>query len=256
MARPELLGIGALSVGAALGFIMGGPGGLVLAALCLIVGLVLLVSADARGTKAVGVQATRPAHQKTQVLLLVKDVHARPQRAGKFQEIQDPNQADLEFELFLHCWLVNETDLPLLRIVEGPQLTLTKPSAPPVIAERIHGDLENWRLGKLNREPDLWDAFVLRAAQEDVSELNTDDPLECGVAREGWLHFRVRNLTPAEFRAASMEISVKDSLSNNHVCTAAGHRHLPGRMWPFRPKAERTIEDAYPASEASIPPGS
>src|SRR6266576_1997446 len=126
MSKPERLGPVVLTVGGALGLVLGsGPMGLVFAAVCLVVGLVLVVTSTARGTMAEpgDAQTPHPAHKKAQVLVLVKDVHARPQRGGGYREIRDPNETDLEFEVFIHCWLLNETDLPL-QIVEELQLTL------------------------------------------------------------------------------------------------------------------------------------
>ena len=202
-----------------------------------------------------GPQATRPAHQKTQVLFLLKEIHARPHRAGKFHEIRDENEAGLEFELFLFCWLVSETELPL-RIVDGPHLTLRRPAAPFVNAERIVGDMGNWRLGKLNQELDSSDLLVIRAAQESISELNTVEPLEGGLPRKGWLHFRVCNMTPAQFKASTLELSISDSLSNLHLSTTSGPRYLPGRMWPFTPSAKPASPDTYSGSGPSLATGS
>jgi hypothetical protein len=195
---------------------------------CLIIGLLLVVASTARG-----IGQTETAHaapQETRILVLLKDIHARPQRGGKFQEISDPNQTDLEFEIFVNCWLLNETDLPL-RISEGPQLTLRTSNGSATVGERVGADLENWRLGNL--VTDQWDTDIVRAAQERISELDTTELLECGVPREGWLHFRVRNVSPSEFRTTVVELSVKDSLSCTHVGIANCPRHLPGRIWPF-----------------------
>jgi hypothetical protein len=233
VSKPERLGLSILTVGGALGLVVGGgPAGLALAAVCLVAGFVLFVASKARGTgpRPTAAQKPQPAHQKAQVLFLVKEVHARPQRGGKFQEIRDSNEPDWEFEVFLHCWLLNETDLTL-QIVEGPQLTLRTSDGSTRLGERIGADLEHWRLGKLVK--DEWDPEIVRAVQAPVSELNTADPLACGVPREGWLHFRIRNLSPSEFKTGEMELSIKDSLSCTHVGAVSGPRHLPGRIWPF-----------------------
>jgi len=229
MSKPARVGLGVLTAGGALSFIVGGgPAGLVFAAMCLIIGLVFLVASKAQGTGPKGkLQADR---QETRILVLLKDIHARPQRGGKFQEISDPNQRDLEFEVFVNCWLLNETDLPL-KIAEPPQLTLKAPDGSTRVGERISADLESWRLGNL--VADQWDTELVRTVQESILELNTSEPLVCGVPREGWLHFRVRNVTPSEFRTGVMELSVKDSHSCVHVGIASGPRHLPGRVWPF-----------------------
>jgi len=253
MLKPKLIGIVVLAVGAALGFVAGGMGGLLFASCCLIVGLVLLVSSQAKGTLRDGKNAARSLGEKARILFLVKEVHARAQRGGKFQEILDPNQTGLELELFLHCWLVNESELAV-EIVEGPELKIAASNSHGVPIERIRGDLGSWRLGRLNKEANSWDVVVIRAAQETVTELNTREPLECGVPREGWVHFRVRDLTPAEFRSAAMELTVRDALSNAHSGTANCPRHLPGRMWPFV-EGSRSVGPGYPEGEAAVPPG-
>jgi hypothetical protein len=230
MSKPARVGLGVLTAGGALGFVVGGPAGLALAAVCLIIGVVLVVASTAQGTGPVHSDTPQAVRQETRILVLLKDIHARPQRCGKFQEISEPNQRDLEFEVFVNCWLLNETDLPL-KIAEAPQLTLKAPDGSTKVGERISADLENWRLGNL--VADQWDAEIVRTVQESILELNTSEPLECGVPREGWLHFRVRNVTPSEFRTGVMELSVKDSHSCVHVGIANGPRHLPGRVWPF-----------------------
>jgi hypothetical protein len=228
MSKSASVGLGVLTAGGALSFMVGGgPAGLVLASVCLIIGLVILVASKAQGTGPSG--TPHSALQETRILVLLKDIHARPQRGGKFQEISNPNQPDLEFEVFIKCWLLSETDVPL-EISEGPQLTLKTSDGSTRVGERISADLEKWRLGNL--VTDQWDTDTVRAAQERMSELNITEPLESGVPREGWLHFRVRNASPSEFRTGVMELSVKDSFSCTHVGVASGPRHLPGRIWP------------------------
>lgn len=235
MSKTKRLGLIVLTVGGVLGLVVGGgPAGLVVAAVCLVVGLVLLVASQARGTDTTPSTAPRlgSARKKTQVLVLVKEIHARPQRNGKLQEIRDPNELGLELEVFVNCWLVNETDLPL-QIVEGPQLTLRASDGSSRLGERISSDLENWRLGKLVK--DEWDPDIVRAVQEPILELSTTAPLECGLPRQGWLHFRLRNLSPSGFKTGAVELSIKDSFSCTHVGVASGPRHLPGKIWPFAP---------------------
>jgi len=110
MSKPELTGLVILGCGAFFGFVWGGAFGLALAAVSLVVGLVLFVALRASGTETRSTPAKGVSQPRTQILVLVKEVHARPQRAGKFQEIREPHQTDLQFEIFAHCWLVNDTD--------------------------------------------------------------------------------------------------------------------------------------------------
>jgi hypothetical protein len=246
MKKRFLVGLAVLAIGAGIGFIIGGAAGLALAATCLVLGLVFLMESEARRTSSVGAQATRPAHQKTKVLFLVKEMHARPQLAGKFRELHGEDETQFEFEIFLYCWLVNETELPL-RIVDGPHLTLRRPAAPIVNADRIAGDLDRWRLGKLSQELDATDLVVLHAAQENIAEFDTNADLECGVPRKGWLHFRA-TMTPSELRESSLELSISDSLSNIHVSSTSGPRHLPGRIWPYVPSAVPVVTETQPGA--------
>jgi hypothetical protein len=163
---------------------------------------------------------------------LLKEVHARPHRAGKFQEITGPHQTGLEFEIFVHCWLVNDTDERMG--ITTTRLTLTKPGGTSVPLERVYGDLGNWKLGRLRDELDSWGVRYLQAAQEEMSELRWEDPLEGGSSREGWLHVRVDGLTPAEMQNARLELEVLDSHMASHVGQVLGPHQIPGRIWPFR----------------------
>jgi hypothetical protein len=248
MRKHYAVGLAVLAVGAGIGLFIGGALGLAIAAICLVLGLLFLMESQARRTRSVSAQATRPAHQKTEVVFLIKEIHVRPQIGGKFREVVDQDEIRFDFEVFLLCWVVNETELPL-RIVEGPELTLRRPAAPFVKAERVTGEMDHWRLGKLNQELDSSDLRVLRAAQEAISEFDTEGTLECGVPRKGWLHFRVR-MTASEFKDSTLELSLTDSLSNFHVSTMSGPRYMPGRMWPFVPARVPSLPktDTYPGT--------
>jgi hypothetical protein len=215
------------------GLITGGPPGLIFAAVCLVVGLVLLVAHEAMGTKQKRSEpkAVTTVATKAPVLVQVKEVHARPQRDGKFQDVSDPNQTGLQFEVFANCWLVGEASLPV-RIAEL-QLALRKADGSTVGMERVSGDLQDWRLGRLREDLDSEGLRYLQAAQEEMSELDLTESLLGGVARAGWLHCRLQNITPAEFKAASVELTVKDSLGHVHLGVARGPHHMPGRVWPF-----------------------
>jgi len=228
MSKLQLVGIGILACGAITGFATGGPFGLVCASICLIVGLVMVVASEARGIRLERGDSSS-ARLKARLMVAIKDVHARPHQGGKFRAIQDPDQADLELEVFLKCWLVNETDVPLK--IESLRFEMKAPDGSSRVAEQITSDFHNWQLGALEEERKDWD-MRLRVAMEGVTELDTASPLECGLAREGWLHFRFRNVTPAQFRSEPMQISVTDSVSHVHVGTASDVRHLPGRIWP------------------------
>jgi hypothetical protein len=232
MSKPEWFGLALLGCGALFGFLLGGAFGVAFACVCLVVGLVLLVASEALGTKRKKGDPKTSSEFPTHLLVLLKEVHARPHRAGKFQEITGPNQTDLEFEIFVHCWLVNDTDERMG--IATTRLTLTKPGGKPVLLERVFGDLENWKLGRLHDELDSWGVRYLQAAQESMSELRWEDPLEGGSSREGWLHLRIEGLTPAEMQNARLELEVLDSHMASHVGEVLGPHQIPGRVWPFR----------------------
>jgi len=232
MSKPEWFGLALLGCGAVLGFLLGGAFGVVFACVCLVVGLVLFVASEALGTKRKAADPEAPSQANTHLLVLLKEVHARPHRDGKFQEITGPHQTGLEFEIFVHCWLVNDTDDRLG--ITTIRLTLTKPGGTPLILERVCGDLSSWKLGRLRDELDSWGVRYLQAAQEEMSELRWEDPLEGGSSRQGWLHVRVDGLTPAEMRNARLELEVVDLHMARHVGQVLGPHQIPGRIWPFR----------------------
>ena len=232
MKNPEWLGLGVLACGAAFGFALGGALGLAIACGCLVVGLVLFVASEALGTKRKPADPKTATPSQTHILVLLKEVHIRPQRAGKFQEISDPDQPGMQFEIFAHCWLVNSTDERLG--IAGMRLSLTKPGGAPVPSERIGGDLDNWRLGRLRDELDTFGVRYLQAAQEPMSELSSEEPLEGGSTRQGWVHLRVEGLTPAEMKNARLELELIDSHLGCHLGEVKGPHPIPGRVWPFR----------------------
>src|SRR4029077_8447326 len=97
----------------------------------------------------------------------------------------------------------------------------------------------NWRLGRLRDELDSWGVRYLQAAQEPMSEVDSLAALQGGVAREGWLHYHVQNVTPAEIRNGSFELSVQDPRGRTHRGSAKGPHQVPGRVCPFHSGAAR-----------------
>jgi hypothetical protein len=235
MSKPEWCGLAVLLCGAVVGFLLGGTFGLALAGVCLVVGFVLLVASEALGTRPKPTDAKASSQSVTHLLVMMKEVHARTQRAGKFQEITGPDQSGLDFEIFVHCWLVNDTDGRLG--IAATRLTLTKPGGTPVQLARIAGDLQHWKLGRLRDELDSWGERYLQAAQELMSELHIEEPLEGGASRAGWMHLRAEGLTPAQMQNARLELEVIDSQLASHFGQVNGPHLIPGRVWPFRGEA-------------------
>jgi hypothetical protein len=106
---------------------------------------------------------------------------------------------------------------------------------------RISGDLENWRLGRLRNEVDTYGVRYLLAAQEAMSELSTEEPLEAGSTRQGWVHLRAEGLTPAEMKNARLELEVIDSHMDSHIAEVRGPHPIPGKVWPFRAEPLKSI---------------
>jgi hypothetical protein len=229
MSNSKLAGFLVLGSGAVLGIFLGGQTGLGLVTVTLVLGFGLWFAPEARGISGPS------AAPKPRILVLLKHVHLRPQKNGKFHGIEEQHDSGLDFEVFLNCWLLNESDLPA-PITEGVQLTLKSPDGSLKPAERIRGDLDNWRLGSLVR--DEWDTDVVHPHQEEMPELSIEKPLDCGVPREGWLHFRFANVSASELRKGELRLSLKDVFSNIHEGVATGSvRHLPGRVWPYAGKS-------------------
>jgi hypothetical protein len=228
--------------------------GLAFASVFLIMGLVLIVAAEARGLvwKPAGPKANSTDGMQAPVLVLVKgDVHVYPQRDGKFQEIHDPNQTGLEFELFIYAWLVHGAELSVG--IDDLYLILIEADGSRKIAERVAGDLKNWHLREVERaseEESDWSAGTIRRAPLGLAELDTAAPLEGGAPREGWLHFRVRNASPSELKTGSLELSVWDTFSHVHTGVASRVRRLPGNVWPIPASGP-----SEPDSKKDEPPG-
>lgn len=220
-----------LGVGAAFAYFHDDTAGVAFASVCLTLGLVLIVASEARGLISTPGGAKRNRKQAP-ILVLIKEVHAHPQRDGEFQEIRDPNQSDLELEVFIYCWLLLAAELSTR--IGDIRLTLREAGGYARAGERV-SDLENWHR-KVERtsdeESDLSDGKI-RTLPVSLAELDTAQPLECGMPREGWLHFRIRNATPSEFKTGTLELSVSDSLSHTHSAVASRARHLPGKIWPI-----------------------
>jgi hypothetical protein len=120
MSKTRRLGLGILAVGAGLGFVAGGAPGLAFAAVCLVVGFVMFVVSEARGTtQKDAAQKSERVRETARVLVLLKEVHARPQRNGKFQEIGNTDESGLEFEVFLNCSAPNRLFVATERIVKS-----------------------------------------------------------------------------------------------------------------------------------------
>jgi len=253
-----------LGLGAVFGYLIGDWWGLAFASVCLIVGLMLVVASEARGLapKRADTKANSADRTRARVLVQVGEPHAVPYRDGIFQETDDLNRTDLELNVFINCWLLNETNLSVR--IDDLQLTLKTADGSLRIAERVAGDLKNWGLIKVEKvegpnvyevesasqwELDLANEKV-RRTRAGIVELDTSSPLECGVPREGWLHFRMLNTTPSEFKTRPLELSVKDSFSHTHAAVVGGVRHLPGSVWPI-PAASPSVAKGTGGSSAA-----
>ena len=228
MSKRDYLAYFIIVLGFAVGFAIGGRAGIACGVTSVLLGSALLVwvitsSAKDEGPNEVGSVEAYSAHEETKLLVMVRDAHARPLPEN-----------DSDFDVFLNVWVTSETEFDVG--IKECLLTLTATDDTPRVAERISGGLEKWRIGKEREESDMWDTYV-HTSRENVAELNTAEPLRVGIPREGWLHFRLRNLAPEEFRTRPMGLSLTDSLSHVHVAVVTCPRHLPGKVWPRRGRA-------------------
>jgi hypothetical protein len=227
MSKRDYLAYIIIGLGVGLGFIVGGRLGLAIGIVGTIAGLVFLgfvLMSTPAGPESQPVDAALAysAHQETKILLMVRDAHAR----------QVPESEADDFDVFLNVWLLSETELDLG--IKECQLKITAPGSSTMVCERISGDLEKWHLGKEKEEWDMWNTSDVHAVRESILELNTTEPLKVGVRREGWLHFRIQNISPEQFKTVGMEVLIEDSLSHKHVAAVNCPRHLPGKVWPIR----------------------
>ena len=231
MSKPDRLAYVSIALAIALGFAIGGRGGLIAGIAGALLGsglLVWLIISSAKHEEAgeaglstdYSAQGTYSAHEDTKILLLVRDAHARALPG-----------TDSDFDVFLNVWLASETEFDVA--ISEFQLTLTATDGSAKSGERISGDLEGWHIGKEREESDMWDTYV-HAARERIPELNTAEPLHVGIPREGWLHFQLRNITPEEFRTQPMGLTLVDAFSHVHLAIITCPRHLPGKVWPVR----------------------
>ena len=234
------LGVFVLSCGGAVGLVTGGTFGLVIAAACLVAGVLILATSD-RGP-------SQKPRTRGLLLVLVKELHARPMHNGKFHEISDPNET-VQFELFARCWLVSKVLSPVN--ITATQLRVTTPNSSVVEPERVPEDLQNWRLGKLTEEEDSTGIRRLKTANEEMPPIDLAHPLLTGVAREGWLHYRVQNISLSELKAASIELLVTDFTGTLHHGGISGPRVIPGRVWPFA-QPSITHEDSVPKTLTTL----
>lgn len=236
MAKPWIVGFGVIALGGLFACFHDDTKGLVVASLCLIVGLVVIVSSEAHGlvSNPRGAGAQAGGGKQAQILVLVKgDVHPYPHCDGRLQEAPHPATRDVAFEVFMQCWLVLGSELSLG--INDLQLTLQGSDGSTRTGERTVGDLNNWLLAEAEKVSETgsdWKRGTARTTPLKLSEFDTVAPLKCGEAREGWLHFHIRNTTPLELQTGSLELSIKDSSSHVHTAAPIRVQRLLGSVRP------------------------
>jgi hypothetical protein len=221
VSKHDRLAYGVMPLGVALGIVVSGRAGFICGAIGVLAGLVWIIISSAK-------RGSFDAHEKTEILVLVQEAHARALP-----------QNDSDFDVFLRVSLTNRTQFDLG--INEIQLTITASDSSshwsglcsPRLADRTSGDLDKWHLRKERAQTNTWNASG-QTQRESVPELSIAEPLKVGITRVGWLHFRLRNITPEEFKTAHMELTVGDALSHKHVAALSCPRHLPGKVWPIR----------------------
>ena len=235
MSTTEVLGLGLIGLGGVFAYFHDTFSGMLFASVCLILGLAMTVASEAQGliSKPRGAHSNSRGQKQARVVVLVKgEVHVYPQPDGRFQEIHDANQTEPQFDVFMNCWWLLATEMKL-RITDVG-LTLKGADGVTRVGERVMEDLKNWQLrkGEENEEESDWPEVNIRKAPAGLPELDAAAPLECGAPREGWLHFRIRNTTPSALKNGSLELCIKDFLSDTHSAVA-GRVLLPGNVCPI-----------------------
>jgi hypothetical protein len=258
MSKTGVLGVGLIGLGAVFAYFHDTFNGMLGASVCLIVGLAMIVASEVQGlvSKPNGADANSKGRKPARVLILVKgEVHTYPHRDGRFQEMADPKQTDLEFDVFIQCWLLLVAEMTL-RITDL-RLTLRGAHGSIRVGEQVKGDLNSWQLryGGGHEQESGWAIVPPRKTPASLTEMDTAAPLECGAPREGWLHFRIRNTTPSELRDGSLEFSVEDFFSDVHVAVAS-RILLPGRVSPIPASAPSEVEakkdDEHPNDDTKL----
>jgi hypothetical protein len=85
-------------------------------------------------------------------------------------------------------------------------------------------------------------------------ELSLGEPLESGGTREGWLHLRGQNLTPAQMKNATIELEVIDSQLQSHIGRASGPHQVPGRVWPFQLQSTKASNVVFESDSGAPSP--
>jgi hypothetical protein len=222
-----------MTLGVVSSLFIGGRVGVIAAVLCFTAGLGYLgsqfhfkIKAKQLPTSKQGQTLLEPdveREEPTDILVTVKAAYAYSPDVGP--DNGDSANRKLDLDVFLHAWLVSESETALG--VKNCQLKITT-SQGSIEAERISGDLDRWCLDTDKEESDMWDTHFERV-RERLVELNTSAALETGAPREGWLHFRVRSITSAECNSATMELVVEDSLSVANVGPVTCTRYLSGK---------------------------
>jgi hypothetical protein len=231
MSKPDRLAYAVIVLAIAVGCALGGRAGIILGVVGVLLGsglLVWLILSSAKHEEAeepasapgYSAHQAYAAHEETRIFLIVRDAHARTLPEN-----------DSDFDVFLNVWLASETEFDVA--IRDFQLTLTATDGSAKSGERITGDLEKWHLGKEREESDMWDTYV-HASRERIPELNTIEPLHVGIPQEGWLHFRLQNITPEEFKTQPMGLTLVDAFAHVHLALVTCPRHLPGKVWPLR----------------------
>ena len=125
MSKKWILGLGLIGLGGVFAYFHDTFNGMLYASVCLILGLVIVASQVHRlVSQPPGGNSNSRGREQAQIMILVKgEVHTYPQRDGKLQKIQDPNQTDLEFD----NWQLGdggdneeESDWPAVTIRKAP----------------------------------------------------------------------------------------------------------------------------------------
>lgn len=162
----------------------------------------------------------------------IKEVLTQSRLFKKLKQVADLTDPNLDFDVFVNLWVVNEGQFPVT--ARGYSLSLDTGGA-IVWAERVRGDLDKWHIDDTGETVGMWGEprteRIRRQLAPDLDE-GSVKPLERGIHQDGWLHFLFRDVTLSGIQGGSVTAVLEDSLLKTHEGVSAGPRKVPGNVWP------------------------
>lgn len=169
---------------------------------------------------------------KPSIRVELKEVLTQSRLFGKLKQNSDLADPNLDFDVFVKLWIVNEGNFPIT--VRGYSLGLDTGNN-IVWAERVRGDLHKWHIDDAEETVGMWgEPRTERTHRQMTPDLDarSAEALERGIHRDGWLHFLFRDVRLSSIQTGAIVAVVEDSLLKRHEGIGKGPRKVPGEVWP------------------------